>query len=161
MFGSIKVFFRNKIIKSQENTLKQYIQSIQGMDEEEIAHLILMATIMRNVSLKNWGVDYLDPIIELEKNHLIILDILNVIKDFQKSKQYHHAGYFSVWLYTFRSVSEPELRIYGKRLWQELSRGIKYIRENPDIVVNSVSSFSGIADTTGYHEIPLGLQPTR
>lgn len=155
MFGSIKSFCRNKIITSQEKSLKQYIQSIQGMDDEEIAHLVLMATIIRNLGLKNSGINYLNPIMELEKNPYIILNIVTTIKQYQKTKQYAAAGYFTVWLHTFRSISEPELRIYGKKLWQELNRGIMFIEAN----TNHMDNYSSDLDnTTGYHQIPIGLK---
>ncbi|MCE3045466.1 hypothetical protein [Legionella sp. 16cNR16C] len=154
MFGSIKVFLRNKIIKSQEQALKQYIQSLQGLDEAELAHLVVMATIIRNVSFQNTGIDYLDPINELEKNPYVVLEIGNQIKEFQRGNKYDRAGYLTVWLYTFRSISEPELRIYGKQLWKELSRGIMFIMGNLGMLV----AYSQGSDTTGYDQIPLGLQ---
>lgn len=137
-----------------EQDIKQFIQSIQGMDNEEIAYLILYATSARNMTFEKLGINYLDPIIELEKNPYEVLQIGNTIKQYQKDKQSAAASSLMVWLFTFRSVSQPEMRIYGKQLWRELNRGIVHINENMSIL----DSYYAVAmDITGYHQIPFGM----
>jgi hypothetical protein len=155
MFGGIKVYFRNRMIKIMEQEIKQYIQSIQGMDNGDIACVILHATMARNVTGRNLGVNFLDPIIELENNVSITLKIGDMIKASQRDKQYVVAASFMVWLHTFRSISQPEMRIYGKQLWKELNRGIMYINDNTHMLYTY--TYLEAADIMDYHQIPLGL----
>lgn len=152
MFGSIKVFFRNKFIKSQEIAIQKFVQSLKGMDDGEIGSLMLSATVARNYAYNSLGINFLDPIFELEQKPFVVITIGKLIKLNQQEKHYALASGFYVWLHSFRAIAEPELRIYGKQMWKELYRGITHINENPD--EHNIESDLIARDCINYSEMP-------
>lgn len=154
MLGSVKVFLRNKYVKSNEIAIQKFIQSLQGMTDREVGTLVLLATTARHYAHEKLSINFLDPYTELTERSNIALIIGNMIKACQKVKQYNLASGFYVWLHTFRAFISPELKIYGKQLWRELQRGINQLNddlETPTLINNSSANFHD------YKEIPEGV----
>lgn len=157
MFDYIKGIIRNYCVKSIKEEMINFITSLEGASDKEAGAMLGFAAHIRNKFSTNSNFDFLDPIIAVSLDRSWSATLLNFIKKCQQEGSLLDAAGAKVWLYTLEAASFPELRIYGRKMWKELSRGLPYaIKECHEIEI-----LSGIKiNLDGYDKIPIGLEPS-
>ena len=154
MFGYIKRVARNHFLSVMKEEIENYILSLQGMTDEELGWLIVHATHSRNKIYESEDVDLLDPIVAVSQDRRLIIKINKLVRRNQEEKLLSDAAALMVWLHTLRAVSEPELRIFGKKMWGELKRGFPFVEK----AFNEIQNLSSKnIDVSNWDSIPNGL----
>lgn len=166
MFGWLKKRALEASTDAMKNDIVRFIASLKGADSEEISTMIVVANILRlnltamgkippaalNINIPR---DY-----DLEmKCDMCPITLTSTIKQFQKINQPSDALGVMIWLHSVRALNTPELRIYGREMWQELKRGFPYVDET----LEQIRELSNKPLPTDIDEeirfIPRGLEP--
>lgn len=124
-------WLRNKILKwandSQARELESFILSLKGQSRHELGMLLALASIMRMAlredgTLPDEALGKGEPLAR-DAEALIPLKLSRLIKDFQALGQLQSAAGTMVWLHSMRAIVTPELRLLGRKMWEELQRG--------------------------------------
>jgi hypothetical protein len=158
MFG----WLRRKLDGTQE--LERFVTSLRGMSAPELGTLVAIATIVR-INMRNDGhlpdaalhvAGGLSP----EKQLAAQWKMTTLVQQFQKLGQPSDAAGAMVWSHSMRAGATPELRLLGRQMWGELSRGFAHAPEAiEDLVALSPNPLPpGLSRE--YRFIPPGLEPT-
>jgi hypothetical protein len=143
--------------------LERFITSLRGMSAPELGALVAVATVVR-INMRNAGhlpdgalavAGGLPP----EKQLAAQLKMTNLVRQFQQLGQPSDAAGAMVWTHSMRAGATPELRLLGRQMWGELSRGFAHAAQAiEDIVALSPNSLPPEL-TREYRFIPPGLEP--
>ena len=91
---------------------------------------------------------------------LVPLAISRLVRKEQKRGHFVEAAWLMVWLFTARALVSPELRILGREMWADLSRGFDCFDE----VTAEFQQYLGVEELPEWLEeeakrIPAGLEP--
>jgi hypothetical protein len=81
------------------------------------------------------------------------------VREFQKSDQKTDAAGAMVWLHSLRAQGYPELRIKGRELWSELSRGSGHVRAALFNIENMTQKILPELSDEEIQFVPGGLEP--
>lgn len=155
MLKFLKSVFDRWNINSLEKEVLQYMKILKGLDSVEIADLIIASTAIRNKFLLDFQVDLFLMKINDEHSIEVYKAISRMVFVSKEHNQPFMAAGYMLWLHTLRCISEPELRLHGKEMWREVSRGIPAVALRQEHLENS----SGHKlDVSGYDKIPCYLK---
>jgi hypothetical protein len=149
-------------VQSGTQDLERFVASLHGMSDTELATLVVIATAVR-VSLRMngqapdeaYGLTNFPP----KEQAIVQLFVSGLVKKFQTSGRQAYAAGAMVWLHTLRAGSTPELRLLGRRMWGELTRGFPHVSE----AIEDMGTVTGdalppeVASESNF--IPPGLEP--
>lgn len=156
----------NWALKVNTEEMNRFILSLRGMDDHDISMLMASALTIR-IDVRRSGEKFDDALdlgsgmspIDRDAN---LIQMNRYIKAFQKEGQPESAAGVMVWLFSLRSIVYPEIRILGREMWGQLSRGF-------DDVVGcffTINYFKARKYTESeviyelMHAIPPGLEPS-
>lgn len=153
MFGVLKNFIKSSCLRKIRDEADNFLLSLKGMDSDEIAALVIIATKVRHKLESQMQIDLIHPYTLMDEDSYIPMKLNRQIKAWQKNECFSASAGAMVWLHTLRLTQSPELRVLGKAIWVELSRGIKIINNKQEIIKkNSEMSIDG------YYFIPDGFE---
>lgn len=156
LFGKI----RNVAVDAQADEMQRFLASLRGMDDLELAMLLLWVTHFRH-RLAEGGIDLMDPILLTSTHPKMTADLSRTVRDFQLDGRTADAAALMVWLHTLRGATSPELRFQARQIWRELMRGAWKV---PDAYSAVTALFAADQTTTlprtdGYCHTPIGFEP--
>ena len=158
----IKKKIYNAGYKSGLEEIERFILSLRGQSDEEIGMLLAIANLIR-INLINSGrlsVQILNFEVSESEHSQAQMYVSSLVREFQKSNQNTDAAGAMVWLHSLRAQGYPELRIRGRELWSELSRGFEHVREALyDIETMTQKALPELSDEEILF-IPGGLEPS-
>lgn len=166
MFGWLKKRIEDASTDSMKNDILRFNASLKGADAQEIATILVVANILR-LNLTASGrippaaLDFTIPRDDdlAMKCDMCPIALTGFIKEFQSMKQPTDALGVMVWLHSVRALNVPEIRIHGREMWSELSRGFPYVADT----LESVRALSGKPLPMGIENevtfLPRGLEP--
>ncbi|MCE7999080.1 MAG: hypothetical protein HEP70_09500 [Rhodobiaceae bacterium] len=166
MFGWLKKKVLEASADAMKNDIERFIVSLRGADDEEISLMVVLANIIR-LNLIEMGkipLAALDLGISRDESvayqcDMCSVTLVNTIKQFQKMNQPSDAVGAMILLHSVRALNVPEIRIFGREMWQELERGFPYV----DDTLEDIRGLTGnplpanIDDELRF--IPHGLEP--
>ncbi|MGH8136767.1 MAG: hypothetical protein ACREVV_01045 [Steroidobacteraceae bacterium] len=128
----LKRRFELSAIQSGREGLEQFVSTLGGQSESEIATLVAVATIIR-IRLRDAG-HLPDDVLRVTSTDeyeqaMVQQRIARLVRQSQSRNEYIDAAGAMVWLHTLRSLRSPELRVLGRRMWQQLERGFQHAPE--------------------------------
>jgi hypothetical protein len=158
----IKAKAQKKIVDTIKDEIERFVASLSGADAEEVADIILTATLLR-LHLMETGqldgdtlsIDTLRPTIEHDTQ---ALHLNYAIKDFQKNGEYAYAVGAMVWWHTVRALQNPEIRGLGRSMWKELLRGQAVLEQNEQEYLRTHLDIQK-AQFVECSFVPRGLEP--
>ena len=157
----VKKKIYNAGYKSGLEEIERFILSLRGQSDEEIGMLLALANLIR-VNLINGGrlsIQVLNFEVSETEHSQVQMYVSNLVREFQKANQKTDAAGAMVWLHSLRAQGYPELRIKGRELWSELSRGFEHVRDALyDIETMTQKTLPELSDED-IHFIPSGLEP--
>ena len=127
------------------------------MDSVEISALLVNATLVRHKIEEMEQLSLLHPYMLIDHPYIRI-KLNKIIRMSQGDGSYASAAGAMVWLHTLRLTQSPELRIIGKQIWVELSRGFQEIHNHIDQIRESVEHYIDNGNVDDYKNIPDGFQ---
>ena len=130
LFQSKKTKWKKKLIKG----LDIYIPGLEGMDPEELAMLLDQAVKIKDSSLMlledndSSKASWEDPLMIDENNALERLDFWHkwMLGWLAEGVMGHSkVASFNIYFFSLGTGIYPELRVKGKKMWKNLSRGFK------------------------------------
>jgi len=155
MFGWLKRKAQLKIISTMEQDINRFIMGLKGASPPEVGMVVVFANHWRNVLERqfNWNLDH--PDLVAATDIVAALRLNRMIREVQKKDAAKAAG-LMVWLHTIRASETPEIRLLGREMWAQLSRGIPHTEQAADGVFQVFGVFM---DTTGIDRVPENLRP--
>ncbi|MDF7826729.1 hypothetical protein P4B35_22055 [Pontiellaceae bacterium B12227] len=119
-----------KANKLAEEDILRVISILKGMSDYEMGSLVATATMLR-IQLRENGVvpDELFDIPEPEKSFEFgqVLNALGeLIRKYQSCGEEGISAGMMVWHQSLRAIGMPEIRLHGKRMWNEIKRGFPH-----------------------------------
>lgn len=164
MLGWLKSKAQKSITDTMRDDIQRFIETLRGTSSSEKGALLVMATIIRKRNLPGLGIP--DNAFDLGsysgsyEEDLVALKINRLIKEFQKQGDPTSAAGAMVWLHSIRAIQNPQLRLLGRQMWGELSRGAPFAYENASMIAPAFErdyDADLIARASDY--IPDGLEP--
>jgi hypothetical protein len=166
MFGWIKKRIEDASTDAMKNDIERFIASLKGAGDEEIATMLIVANVLR-INLTKMGkipaaaLDLSIPRLgDIEiKCDMCPITLSSAIKQFQKIGQPTDALGCMIWLHSVRALNVPEIRVLGRDMWRQLSRGFVHL----DDAIEDMSALIGtslpknIKDEVRF--VPRGLEP--
>ncbi|MGM9401137.1 hypothetical protein ACS0VU_02125 [Aliiroseovarius sp. KMU-71] len=166
MFRWIAHKVRRASVKAYERDIKDFTNSLKGMDGSELGALLVSASYLKS-NLEEGGVlpraslSLSIPRDEAECGK-VALHISQLIQEFQKAGHNGDAAAAMVWLHSVRALNAPEIRYLGKSMWRELCRGYAHFEEAFDLFEKLFSEQQKVLPKTILFDlgfIPDGLDP--
>jgi hypothetical protein len=127
MFGMLKRFGQDKLIKSYVNDYDHFFKKLDRFDNISLGYLLCFAAHQRHILEENTGINLLNPSHVIEKYPNAVLNISQLANDFQKKNQTMISAGLMVWLHTLRSFlmadRRHELDFIARTLWDRLEWG--------------------------------------
>ena len=162
MFGWLKAKAQKKINDSMRDDLSRFLLSLQGSTSEELATLLVIATTIRLKLLQAGTIS--ESALDLSQykgtfeEDMAALKINRLISGFQKAGQPSDAAGAMVWLHSVRALQTPELRLLGRQMWKELTRGLAHLDETAfELSMISPNIPDDVALEATF--VPVGLEP--
>lgn len=146
---------RNWAVRRQRAEMSQFADFLSAMDGKEIGMVVACATHVRH-QLENEGTMLLFPQLEIQKDPMVTARLSRMVEIMQKEKRPRDAAAVMVWVHTLRAMSCLELRMLGRKIWKELSRGFPHVEWAADVVEEMVGKPCNVG---GYEQFPGGLTP--
>ena len=141
--------------------IERFLLILKGQDNNDKAMLLAIATVIR-INLRNSG-QLPQAILNLEASESdhanAQIFVANLVKLYQKIDQKADAAGAMVWLHSLRCQGYPELRLKGREVWAELSKGFPLV---PDSLTEMLALTGNDLPAEAYQEfefIPVGLEP--
>jgi len=157
MFG----WLNRKVNGTQD--LERFVTSLRGMSAAELGVLVALATVVR-INMRNAG-HLPDAALDAagglppEKQLAAQLKMSNLVRQFQQLGQPSDAAGAMIWSHSMRAGATPELRLLGRQMWGELSRGFAHAPEAIENIVALSPNPLPPEVTYQYDFIPPGLEP--
>jgi hypothetical protein len=167
--------FRYMQSNAAEKDIKLFINGLKGMDSAEISLVVACAAIQRN-GLEAMGFQ-LDRALglgfpltddEMQNTQKMVGDLT---RKMQSQGRNDNAAALMPWLHSLRCYNFPEIRIYGREMWGELSRGFEGAESFYKGFEEAESTYNGLPPLSSFIEhnkneivfnfIPFGLSPER
>ena len=136
--------------------ISEYIQIIKGCSDKELGIAVLSALTLRKRILNSSGVDLMDPVIGLIKNPDITITLSKTHAELTAQNKLKLTVPYTIWVLTLRSVSNPLIRGLGRQMWEELSRGFKFVESQK---MNYVWVYGHEPNSELLGQYPIGLEP--
>lgn len=148
--------------KVQENEIRAQTQMFKGMSDDEIGFIVAGSTILR-LNYMSEGIippEALDLSLERDdfKMDMVPVKLGNLIREFQNMGQPTDAAFTMIWLHSTRSLSNLDIRVFGREMWAEISRGFPYAREKL-VEIEKMSTKTHEISDEDLEFIPIGLEP--
>lgn len=146
--------------------LRRQIDVYAGMDDHEVAFLLVGATYCR-LELERRGelpCQCLD--LSLPRGpevHLAQGALRRLIRRAQRESRHVAAACLMVWLHSARALNLPEIRMLGREMWQELARGFAGIESAHALWEEEVFDSADpalVPSSEEFRFVPVGLEPT-
>lgn len=135
--------------------MESFTRHLRAMDGPELGLVVAVATHVRH-QLEALNHSPSDPILYVAQNPGYPLFLRKRAVQLQKDQRPQDAAAFMIWLHTARAGLRLELRMQGRDMWKELSRGFPHVLE----ASTSFYLASGVLlNTEGACEFPIGLTP--
>lgn len=147
--------------KSGLEEIERFILSLRGQSDEEIGMLLAIANLIR-INLINGGRlsnEILNFEVSESEHSQAQMYVSSLVREFQKSDQKTDAAGAMVWLHSLRAQGYPELRIKGRELWSELSRGSGHVRAALFNIENMTQKILPELSDEEIQFVPGGLEP--
>jgi len=157
MFGWLK----RKLDGTRE--LERFVTSLRGMSASELGALVAIATVVR-INMRNNG-HLPDAALDVagglppEKQFAAQWKMTTLVQEFQKMGQPSDAAGAMVWSHSMRAGATPELRLLGRQMWGELSRGFPHVAEAIEDIVTVTGNTLPPEVALEAEFIPPGLEP--
>jgi hypothetical protein len=128
-------WFKRKIqlaaLEAVLTDLSRFMLALEGMDAQEVAELLMLATLARVLAEKNgeWPTAVCDLHAPADKAAAVQAAIVKQARALQKDGNTAAAAALMVWLHSLRAGAYPEARLLGRRMWEQMSRGHPLIPE--------------------------------
>ena len=150
------------MIKTCTEDFERFLMSLRGMDPTQLATLVALATTWR-INLEDGG-DLPHAALgvgtyPLKEQAFVLLKISNFHRKLQSDREYSSAAAITVWWFTLRACNMPELALFGRHMWKELTRGFPAV----PLAYKDIEALSGVTppqrarETYGF--VPPGLEP--
>lgn len=164
MLGWLKAAAARKAVSAMRDDLERFIAILKGCTSDEVATHIVLAQAQR-LELSNDGL--------LPRNSLDIglyqagtnidIDMVSFnlglyIRRKQAEQSPNEASATFLWLHSVRSIQNPELRLLGRQMWAEISRGYPALPQVLDDMASHGFSFPLDFDRELVF-VPRGLEP--
>lgn len=166
MLGWVKKKVMNASTNAMKNDITRFIEGLKGASSEEIGGMLVIATALRMnliaagtipLAALNLNIPR-DPDLEMECS-MSPIRLVKHIKEFQSKGHPSDALGGMIWLHSVRALMVPEIRLYGRAMWKELSRGFPY----SDDAIEQIYTMIGKPLPPKIHDeimfIPVGLEP--
>lgn len=136
MLGWLKKKVENSSADAMKNDVVRFTASLRGADDHELAHMVVISAIIRLNLLRMGKIPPAaldlsiprDRELDIECN-VASITLASAVKQFQKMDQLSDACGAMIWLHSIRALNVPEIRIHGREMWAELSRGHPYVAD--------------------------------
>lgn len=155
----IKNIFLSWAVASHARELEQFVRKLRAADADELTPIVALSAGVRNLALKEDGIDFYFPYVVVNLHPAITIHIAREIRMWQKEGLLAMAAASMVWLHTFRAAMHLELRPLAREMWRELSRAFPYVEDFAALTNSRQANREGLIDITGYQTIPDGFQP--
>lgn len=151
---------------SMKNDIVRFISGLKGAGSEEVSTMIVVANVLRLNLIEMGKIPpaALDFSILRDRDldfkcDMCPMTLTSAIKKFQSMNQPTDAFGVMIWLHSVWALNVPELRIYGREMWQELSRGFPLADEALEQVraLTNNALPTNIANELRF--VPRGLEP--
>ncbi|MFG6565911.1 hypothetical protein ACGYLI_16975 [Sulfitobacter sp. 1A13421] len=147
----------------QESEIKDQIQLLKGMSDEEIGFIVAGSTILRLNYIAEGTIPPEALDLSLERDDLEVdmvpVKLISFIREFQKMDQPIDAAFTMPWLHSTRALSNHDIRVFGREMWAEMSRGFPYARMKLNEIEEMSFKTREISDED-LTFIPIGLEPS-
>jgi hypothetical protein len=143
---------------SQAKDLEQFTARLSAMDSYEIGMIVAVATDRRHKLGELYGWDMLDPLSVEKLDPYAAVKLSRIIKQVQSDGHTIVAAGLMVWIHTLRAGTSLDLRILGRRLWSQLSRGFPHAID-AELSLDNTRRDGIILNMQGYDQFPIGLTP--
>jgi hypothetical protein len=162
MIGWLKRKALTASSKVQENEIRAQTQMFKGMSDDEIGFLVAGSTILR-LNCMSAGIippEALDLSLERDdfKMDMVPIKLGKLIREFQNIGQPTDAAFTMILLHSTRSLCNPNIRVFGREMWAEISRGFPYARENL-VEIEKMSTKTREISDEDLEFVPIGLEP--
>jgi len=143
--------------------LERFVTLLRGMSAPDLGTLVAVATVVR-LNMRDAG-HLPDAALDIagglppEKQLAAQLKLSNLVRQFQKLGQPSDAAGAMVWSHSMRAGATPELRLLGRQMWGELSRGFGHASEAIEDIVAVSPNRLPPELSREYRFIPPGLEP--
>lgn len=124
----LKRRFELAALQTGREGLQQFVATLRGQSQSEIATLVAVAAIFR-MRLRESGhlPDDVLRVTAIDEYERVMVQqrISRLVRSCQWRNEYIDAAGAMIWLHTLRSLSIPELRSLGRQMWQQLERGFQ------------------------------------
>ncbi|NKW72251.1 hypothetical protein HGD85_04700 [Rhodobacteraceae bacterium R_SAG10] len=148
--------------KAQENEIRAQTQRLKGMSDDEIGFLVAGSTIIRLLLISEGiiPIEALDLSLERDdlKMDMVPVKLGYLIRKYQKMGQPNDAAFTMSWLHSTRALCNLDIRVFGREMWAELSRGFPYAREKLIEIEKTTTKTRDISDED-LEFVPVGLEP--
>jgi len=136
---------------------------LRGISDSEMGMLIAGATILRTRLTKEGvllaeSLDLSIPRLDGQYDY-VPLELSKLIKIFQKDNRPTDAAFTMVWLHSTRALNALEIRVFGREMWAELTRGFPYISLGFQQISELLGTDMRRKQFLDAEFIPIGLEP--
>ena len=146
---------QKKITATFEDEINRFILGLQGGSASEVGSIVAVANHCRNhlEKIYGWNLDY--PNLVAQADFVAAVTLRRMIGELQEQNSVLVPG-LMVWLHSIRASQTAEIRVRGRAMWAQLSRGIPHAVQ----AASEMSSLTGvIIDVVGVGRVPLNLGP--
>lgn len=162
MFDWLKRKVEFVAIKSATEDIERQLNMLQGSDDSSVGLVLASATFWRlfwtNCGMVPSGAFSLEEPRDEAACSKFQWEVNRLIKDSQKEGNYASAAGLMIQLHTLRAISMPELRIWGRQMWKELSRGMPYVPEYLPKFFDAAGVPMPVGASEEIYFIPPGLE---
>jgi hypothetical protein len=153
MFGWLKRHVENTVKYETE----RFTMSLKGADVD-VLNMVCGTAMLWATFYKAKGYDFyeMEDWIGKKEHMMFPTQLVSHIKTLQEQKTFSSVPGVVVWLSSLRALRHPELRIYGRQIWQEL-QNCTFEAENISI---ELSAHMGLKNSICNRlRVPTGLEP--
>lgn len=136
MFGWVKSRIQKASTDAMRDDLARFIESLRGAGDYELGMLLVVANAIRLNFIATGKLPPAALNLEIPRTKQLEvkcdtcpIELNSAIRAFQKLGQPTDAAGTMVWLHSVRALNVPELRLLGRHMWGELSRGFPHAAE--------------------------------
>lgn len=108
--------------------------ALKTLSDDEAAELLVVVTDTRH-ELRNHAIDVLKPMETWTFNEWGRKYMIGAYRKLSRHRGHPLQIAYSVWMYTFRASTVPEMTMLGRAMWAELGRGLPGIEAARDRMI--------------------------
>ncbi|MDG2034594.1 MAG: hypothetical protein P8J29_11695 [Rhodospirillales bacterium] len=163
IFDWLKQIFDNQMRNSSRREVTRFIDGLRSMTDEDMGVVIAVATVIRvNMEKEGFLPDGLFKEPTLPSSAALgryLMDLNKLVRRFNKMGQPTDGVAALVISYSLRCLNVPDLREYGRDMWEVLSRGFPHVEKALKDGEEAKGEPFPKKVWTEWWTIPLGLDP--